>query len=197
MVFNARMRRAGVGKRHAEFIVNQFTTPEIRDVESDWWIKFQTEKNRLGTGILDVLVGPRGRGKTMLASMLIGCACWRDQEPVYTTAMDMLRDIRSSFDAGDYGAKTDRRKKYDRAGLLVIDEFHRADKATATSDWSPRTLEAILDTRYRGAVDTVLITNDSPEQFVKHCGTSVASRIKECGRIIVLDGEDFRLGGDA
>lgn len=185
-VFFARMRRAGVGKRHAEFVMNQFTTPELRDTESDWYQKFQDEKVLLGTGFFDVLLGPRGRGKTALASMLIGCECWRNREPKYATAMQVMRDIRGDFEGGNT------RRVYERTGLLVIDEYHRAD----TTDWSERVMEEVLDSRYRNRLDTVLISNDSPVDFAEHCGTSASSRIKGTGKIIVLEGTDYREGGE-
>ena len=185
VVFFSRLRRSGVGVRHAEFVMNQFTDESGRDTKSKWWNTFQSSKTRIGTGFLDIFLGPRGRGKTTLASMLIGCECWRNNEPVYATAMEIAADIRKSFD--DH---SDHRRKYERCSMLVIDEFHRADK----SDWAERMMESLLDNRYRNKRDTIVIGNDSPEDFIKHCGSSVASRIKECGKILVLDGEDFRLG---
>jgi DNA replication protein DnaC len=167
--------------------MDQFTKEEQRDTKTNWWSVFQSEKNRLGTGMLDTFLGPRGRGKTAMASMLVGCECWRNTEPLYATAMELAADIRKSFE--DH---SDRRRRFERCSLLVIDEFHRADK----TDWAERLMESLLDHRYRYKRDTIIIGNDSPEDFVKHCGSSVASRIKECGKIVILDGEDFRLIGD-
>jgi len=192
IVFFARLRRAGVGLRHAEFVMEQFTKEEQRDTKTNWWSVFQSEKNRLDTGMLDIFLGPRGRGKTTMASMLVGCECWRNSEPVYATAMELAADIRKSFGHATVEDRTDRRRRFERCSLLVIDEFHRADK----TDWSERLMESLLDYRYRFKRDTIIIGNDSPEDFVNHCGSSVASRIKECGKIVVLDGEDFRLRGD-
>lgn len=189
LVLFARMRRAGVGQRHAEFVMQQFCEPDARETDTQWWAMFQAEKRRLGTGIVDVLLGPRGRGKTAMASMLVGCACWRDQEPLYVTAMELTRDIQAGFDDG-----TNHRRKYERAGLLVIDEMHQADGRSKGSktDWADRTLEALIDLRYRRCLDTVLISNEPPEAFAVSSGESITSRIKECGRIVVVAGEDFR-----
>lgn len=179
----SRLRRAGVGLRHAEFVMGQFCDPAARDTAHPWWADVQATKVRLGTGMLDAILGPRGRGKTMLATMLLGAACWRDDEPVYVTAMDLSRDVRREFDD-----RKDRRRKYERTGLLVIDEIHRGD----STDYATRLLEAIVDHRYARRLDTVLVGNERPERFAQSVGDSTMSRIKEAGRITVMDGEDFR-----
>ena len=53
-------------------------------------------------------------------------------------------------------------------------------------------VESIIDDRYRNMRDTILITNDRPDEFVKQAGESIASRVKECGQVIVLKGKDYR-----
>ena len=185
-VFFTRLRRAGVGLRSSEFVLHQFTTPEIRDTESKWWDQFQAEKARLGSGMLDVLLGPRGRGKTTLACMLIGCCCWRRQRPIYTTAADMARQIRLGFDE-----KADHQSRFESADLLVIDEYNRV----AETEWADITTQEIIDKRYSHLRDTLLITNMTTDAFLRGFNTSIRSRISQCGKILILDGEDFRTGG--
>jgi hypothetical protein len=185
-VFFNRLLKAGVGLRNSEFVMHQFTTPEIRDTESKWWDQFQSEKSRLGTCMLDVLLGPRGRGKTTLACMLVGCSCWKGQRPAYTTAADMSRQIRLGFD--DH---TDNQSRFETADLLVIDEYNRV----AETEWADITTQEIIDKRYLWLRDTLLITNHTKDAFLRGCNTSIRSRITQCGKILILDGEDFRTGG--
>jgi DNA replication protein DnaC len=162
--------------------------PENRDTESPWWKMFLSEVRRLDTGMLDVLAGPRGRGKTALACMLLGHRCWMGEQFKYTTGMDLLQHIKDGFDKPSTNVKA----VYAKTPTLVIDEFHRCDP----SDWAHRTIESIIDDRYRNKRDTILITNDKPEQFVRQAGESIASRVKECGEVLVLSGRDYRERGD-
>ena len=179
-----RLRRAGVGVRHAEFVCDLMLCPDKRDTEADWWKTFKDETQRLGTGMIDVLAGPRGRGKTAMASALLGHVCWLERKCKYTTAMDLLQHIKQGFGQPNTNVKA----VYAKTPTLVIDEFHRCDP----SDWAHRTIESIIDDRYRNMRDTILITNDRPDEFVKQAGESIASRVKEGGQVIVLKGKDYR-----
>ena len=179
-----RLRRAGIGARHGEFVCDLLLCPDKRDTESEWWKLFMDETKRLGTGMIDVFAGPRGRGKTAMASALLGHVCWMDQKCKYTTAMDLLQHIKEGFNKTTTNVKA----LYAKTPTLVIDEFHRCDP----SDWAHRTIESIIDDRYRNMRDTILITNDRPDEFVKQAGESIASRVKECGQVIVLKGKDYR-----
>ena len=183
-----RLRRGGIGLRHAEFVADMLLHPDKRDTESPWWKMFLSELHRLDTGMLDVLAGPRGRGKTALACMLLGHQCWLGERFRYTTAMDLLQHIKDGFGNPDIRVKA----LYATYPVLVIDEFHNADP----SDWAHRTIESIIDDRYRNKRDTILITNDKPEQFVRQAGESIASRVKECGEVLVLSGRDYRERAD-
>ena len=180
----ARLRRAGVGVRHAEFVTEQLFNADARDTGSPWWCMFLSQMRGLGTGAIDVLAGPRGRGKTALACMLLAHTCWRDKACRYTTAMDLLQHIKDGFDQPGVNVKA----VYAKTPLLVIDEFHRSDP----TDWAHRTIESIIDDRYRNKRDTIIVTNDKPDQFVQQAGESISSRVKECGCIVVLDGRDYR-----
>ena len=183
------MRRSGVGVRHAEFVMKQFTIPEMRETESDWWGSVQNLKNRIGQPMLVGLLGPRGRGKTAMAAMIAGAVCWKNQSCVYTTSMEMLCDIRDGFGDNDSHARI---RKYQRPRLLIIDEHHRSDNVGKMDEWSMRTIERIVDKRYSNNLDTIIVSNATPDQFNDHIGESIRNRMKEIGCVLIVNGEDYR-----
>jgi DNA replication protein DnaC len=72
--------------------------------------------------------------------------------------------------------------------LLVIDEAHERGETA----WEDRMLNYIVDTRYADMRDTVLISNQTAEDFRTAIGSSIYSRLTEVGGILVCDWPSYR-----
>ena len=185
--FNRRLRRAGVGERQIRLIDELFTKSGVVDSPKSWLDSYEEIKTRIGMfrsdSTIEIVLGPRGTGKTTMASLLIAWHAWWDRTCQYVTASEFLRDVIESFDAG-----LDPRPKCVKCRLLVIDEFHRAPP----TDHSIRTLEALVDKRYANLLDTVIVSNDTEQAFADRAGKSITSRATQIGKITVVRGHNFR-----
>ena len=73
--------------------------------------------------------------------------------------------------------------------LLIIDEIHEVSEDSKHKD---RILTDLLDTRYAAKRDTILISNQSAEEFARTTNPSILSRLNEHGGIISCDWQSFR-----
>lgn len=80
------------------------------------------------------------------------------------------------------------RAAYCRLKLAVIDELHECDD----QKMKDRVLTDILDRRYSANTDTVLISNQTAEDFQATTSDSVLSRLAQHGAIVPCEWESFR-----
>lgn len=155
------------------------------------------ERAFTGRGAIVVLCGVRGAGKTEIASQLIvrrARACMEKPEgwPVpYTKLTDLLVMFKPLYaDFGSIGteALTRRREQFCGYGLRIIDELHDCDEQRLKG----RVLTDIIDRCYSRLTDTLLISNETEQEFRATAGDSVVSRISEHGRIIECTWPSFR-----
>jgi hypothetical protein len=144
-------------------------------------------------GCIVALVGPRGTGKTQMATSAshrfafdqmarrrFSKACR------YARAMELFMSVKDS-----YSASTSERDSFDaftRPLLLVLDEVQVRNE----SKWEDNALTFLLDTRYGDGKRTILISNQTVDGFTESIGDSVASRITETGAILPCDWPSFR-----
>jgi hypothetical protein len=69
----------------------------------------------------------------------------------------------------------------------VIDECQERGE----TDWENRLLTYIVDKRYAQLRDTVLISNQTKDQFCKSMGSSIISRMQETGGSLNAHGSRF------
>lgn len=160
------------------------------------WVKTCTDlRNSLGTGMLCVLLGPRGTGKTQMAVTLARELIEDDAlrrvrftfPALYLKAVDVFLDIRSAFK--QQGA-TEREMINHMVAprLLIVDEIQER----SGTPWEDTMLHHIIDRRYDVKRDTLLIGNLKPEALPDELGSSVLSRVMECGEIIQCEWGCFR-----
>ncbi len=151
----------------------------------------------IGKGSLSVLIGPRGTGKTHMAVWLASereaSLAWTrgetDQARTrYTTAVELFMAIKETY--GDNAQRSEKAAvdMFCKPDLLVIDEVQER----AGTEWEQRLLAAIVDRRYAGMKDTILVGNLKPDDVRAELGTSIASRAQETGGIYVADWPSFR-----
>jgi len=139
-----------------------------------------------GDGVIAVLTGKRGIGKTQLAVEAMRAFCLSGYTARYAKAAEMFLAIREGMSS----EKSERAamKPYLTPHLLVLDAMEERGE----TPWEDRTFNYILDVRYDAMLDTILITNQEKDRFSDSVGLSVVSRIHECGKVIECDWDSFR-----
>lgn len=158
----------------------------------------ETRELLTGKGAIVALVGDRGMGKTTIAAQLIieralneSLLPWHRRPPYrkLTKLIAFFKPIFSDFGSRDGEALIRRHESLCKDHpLLVIDELHDCEEQKVKN----RFLTDTLDKRYANLVDTIVISNQTPEEFIETTSDSVISRIKEHGRIIHCTWESWR-----
>jgi DNA replication protein DnaC len=74
-------------------------------------------------------------------------------------------------------------KALTKPSLLVIDEAAKRGE----TEWENRLLFEILNKRYGDFKDTILIANQSREEFSKSMGPAIVRRMDEVGGLMVFE----------
>lgn len=137
---------------------------------------------------LIVLMGPPGTGKTQLMTCTGFEMNVRLRQGVcYTTAFDLFEDFRTRRDSDGPGGRCAMYRKRVVGGLF-IDELNHGHG----TPFEQEVLSAVIDSRYREALPTMMATNLTWDAFVKAHGQRVASRITEVGLVINCDWSSYR-----
>ena len=143
-----------------------------------------------------VLVGPRGTGKTQLATefgfkMSRGPVLGKLSQR-YTTLSGLLQEEKDSWnrppELDALNRPTAPLKKAKEVGLLVLDEIQEV----GGTDWEMSQFVRIFDERYAALKRTILISNLMPDAMQKFVGPSIWSRITETGMLLSCDWNSFR-----
>lgn len=158
-------------------------------------------------GAIIALVGPRGTGKTTIGAALATLRLWEDLEHnlrpdrrggalCRVTAYHKLQAIVSKLKGlyGDFGtvraeALEDYRANLVKWEILVIDEIGDVIDGSKFAD---RILADIIDLRYSSGLDTLLMSNQTREDFQEKINPSILSRLNEHGGVIPCEWESFR-----
>lgn len=150
-------------------------------------------------GAIVALVGPRGTGKTYIASQFVIDRLWSEHGTPrctwshYTKLTTLVGRLKAFY--GDMGTIDGEKLEQYRTfltkilDLLIIDEIHEVADDSRHKD---RILTDILDARYSAKKDTLLISNQSAEEFSRTTNASILSRLNEHGGIISCAWESFR-----
>lgn len=148
-------------------------------------------------GAIVALIGIRGAGKTFLAGQMIVNAAVRwyytsqGTIPRYRKLTDIIATLKPMY--SDFGCKDPEYLMGARDAMcswetLIIDEIHDCEEQRVKD----RILTDILDRRYAQKTDTVLISNQTKEDFMAHTNPSILSRINESGAIILCNWKPWR-----
>lgn len=171
------MAESGIPKRH------QLKTQPTGEA---WLALYERMAEKLGTGCVLAIVGPRGTGKTQLGCHLSRRVAEAGRRPVYVTALGFFLEVKEA-----YSAKTSERdaiEKFIRPSLLIVDEVQERNQ----SEWGDTLLTHLVDRRYGDMKDTILLGNQTPMEFVRHVGPSIRDRIGENGGISEANWPSFR-----
>lgn len=178
------MSGTGCSRRHVE---NMLLIGSIDVAGKERWMKaMQALLKYTEQGSITALLGPRGTGKTQMATCAIHNMKFQGKQAEYMTAMSLFNRLKDCF-------SSDERQQlilsaFERPQLLVIDEID----VRSGSQWETDMMTHIIDRRYGAVKSTVLISNMTKDVFVKTISESIVDRIKEAGGIIACGWDSFR-----
>lgn len=156
--------------------------------EGAWKKNFDGIVKMVASGFLVALVGTRGNGKTQMAVELIREFAKRGMGSRYMTVMQLLMEIKATYRPNSFASEGSVINALSAVSFLVIDEFAKRGE----TEWENRVMFELIDRRYRNMKDTLLIANQTQEEFTTAIGPSLASRMTETGGMVKCDWESFR-----
>ena len=143
-----------------------------------------------------LLEGQPGVGKTHLAVAVLKQVIERSgARGLFYDTRDLLRVIRSTYDASIRTTELEILRPVMTADLLVLDDLG----AEKTSEWVEETMNLIVNTRYNERRLTIFTSNyidipedDDPNSLLFRIGHRMRSRLHEMCEFLVLDGADYR-----
>lgn len=144
--------------------------------------------------------GTYGTGKTHLAVAIALTLINQGVPVICKTSIDILADIKKSYDEKTQYGEHQVMDLYKKAELLVIDDLGKEQ----CTDWSMPNLYAILNDRYENMKPTIITTNYNEEMLINRLtpknGDSsnieaIISRLHECNEVVTMAWADYRGGG--
>jgi DNA replication protein DnaC len=140
--------------------------------------------------------GQPGVGKTHLAvAVLKQVVQTTGAHGLFYDTRDLLRIIRSTYDASIRTTELEILRPVMTADLLVLDDLG----AEKTSEWVEETMNLIVNTRYNERRATIFTSNyedipddTEPNALIFRIGHRMRSRLHEMCDFVVLDAADYR-----
>lgn len=167
---------------------------------------YEQMKSKLrGVGAIVALVGERGLGKTTMVAQFAIEKAWSNyhntmsetgpkviQHVIYRKCARVISRYKPLY--ADYGStdtetlEDSLRYLCEQQEFLCIDEVHDCDD----QKMKMRVLTDLVDRRYACNRDTILIANQTPDDFAATIGDSILSRLGEHGAILSCKWDSFR-----
>jgi len=159
-------------------------------------MKKACEKLHHEDGGIVILSGPRGTGKTQMATELgllwhrgkVLSQDGRSHSMQYSPLSDLYENEKAAWNRREGGNSKGPLAAAGACSFLVLDEI----QDVMNSDWEKVQLTRLIDRRYAAVKRTVIITNLKAESMRKFLGESPWSRIRETGILIEMTGRNFR-----
>lgn len=134
--------------------------------------------------------GAAGCGKTFLAAACANALVDHDKDVRFIVVPDFLDQIRDSFNDNSPYREGTLMQEVKTAPILILDDLG----AHNYTDWSVKTIFAILNYRLNYELPTIVTTNLEREQLEELLGSRVYSRLLEMCRFFRLDNtRDIRM----
>lgn len=175
---------AGVPKRQADWFL-EWLAGRSKSANRRWDKKYKALTARLGKGVLAVVLGGRGNGKTTLAVGAIYQVTQSGGTALFSTALDIVRTINAVINTP---AELTERNRFAGYGLLVFDACHIRRGTRSEDD----VITDIINKRYEAMRDTILISNQTADEFFESVSQDVKDRVIETGGKFLCDWDGFR-----
>ena len=154
------------------------------------WFENINYKLQDGEGIL--LYGDYGRGKSMLAAVLLKVALAHGHFGMWLDYRDLggVSSYKLMFD--DNTLLLDRAKQ---VPLLVIDEFEQRKTSTGSKTHGETIVEALVRERESQGLSTIITTNHSPKTLKESGNAGFFAILQSACRPVLVDGPDHRARG--
>lgn len=169
---------AGLSDRLVNFSISDSTNP-------DWTKKCERIRSKLGAGFLAALLGACGTGKSQMATSLAKYTIHQSRQALTVEAMELCDNVKDTFSGNESSKQV--LFRYTTPSLLVIDEVNRG-----LSLYETRLIQRVVSRRFDSLRDTILISNETPEEFAALVGDRVMSRINDTGEVHVFSWKSFR-----
>lgn len=145
--------------------------------------------NACMAGRMAVLLGDRGRGKT-LASVAAGLRlCMAGARVKYAKVADYIAELRHRcWTTREIAESAWLARESREVPVLILDEWQERGE----TDSEAALLTRIIDHRYDRIAATVLVTNLTPTEFARRMPASIVSRLHECGESVVFGWGSYR-----
>lgn len=201
-LFNDKINRligsSGIKKRFETRTFDNFKT-NLENIEpfkiAKHYAENFTDIKETGRGLY--IEGTYGAGKTHLAVSIALFVINKNIPVICKTAIDILGDIRKSYDLTDL-TEAQILDVYKNVDLLVIDDLGK-EKCT---DWSVSTLYQIINDRYEQLKPTIITTNYNESMLIDRQTVNgddstiraIVSRLHECTDVVTMTCLDYRKG---
>jgi DNA replication protein DnaC len=162
-------------------VLKRFADVDLRNLRSDLPREYKDlARDLLALGehsdelAVMAIGGPRGVGKTALASGLVRDFYERGKYGFIRDTLVLLQEITDApFERKEY-----MRDRVRRADLVVFDEVQERDESFRRHEGE---LVALINHRYASQKATLILTNLQPEALAANLGDSIVRRIQESG----------------
>jgi DNA replication protein DnaC len=169
-----------------------------------WHANYAQALAAIDSGGIVIMHGGHGTGKTRMAWELaknhkpsrpnasaggVGWTASTVKRPMlYTTAVNLFSDIKSSYHHASPKSEKEIVENYVDAALLVIDEIQER----AETEFENSKLTSIIDARYQHERPTIIISNYPRKQLAASLSPAVLDRIRENGCGLAFEWDSFR-----
>ena len=134
-----------------------------------------------------VLLGPTGRGKTVMATLIAKERVQKGKSAgKFTTAYALFARMKQCWGKNEDAEAA--LGTWKRAGFLVIDEA----QTRGESAWENAVLDELINHRYAHELPTIIIGNFDLTTAQKSLGPRIMDRANECGGIVDCNWESYR-----
>ena len=155
--------------------------------------RFVNDMPAMDLGLL--YLGNCGLGKTHLSCACLTVLIKKGLIGLFYDFRDLLKEIQNSYNPGTQSSELKVLAPVLNADVLVLDELGAA-KPTA---WVQETVTYIVNERYNAKKTTIFTSNyldvtlGCDETLTERVGTRLRSRLHEMCRVVLIEGEDYRL----
>ena len=144
-----------------------------------------------------IIVGPNGVGKTHLVCSIANELIINGKTVIYGTLINLLSEIRNSYNIENNINELEILKLYKTADLLIIDDLGKEKP----SEWGLEKLFTIINSRYENDLPVVITTNYNQDALITklsingeiETAKSIISRLYEMCYLVKIEDKDHRI----